>query len=717
MKLTYRLHVDEFTASEAGNKAANLQLLIKRGYRVPEAIVLSISFFAKEDWRERASRLGVNLPDKLPSLSGWIVRSSSRIEDGSDISNAGRFESVVIRQSEQLADALEQVLSSGGSNADQLGVIIQTYVESEYSGIVFSVDPISGVQLPVIEAVRGRGELVVGGQVNPLTYREGEWDTKEDFPLPDHLTNEIAQAAIRMRQFLSNEVDMEFGIYEGVVYWLQIRPVTGMIEQMAGEWFLLDQCTEPVSPLDRSLDPSGLFHFPLWDVKFVHHYPYIQMKPVQPAGKTNQPVEIWEEWLEMKRKYEPVFEQYLLEDLSIYSIDALWHIILNRVDSLRKCFAEYLRREWLIERRHLTRRLKIHIQNALGEQVHFETILSLLASGLDTITARKTHLIHSLIKTAIDTSDFKVISANINRYPNHPWMQQFNQFIEEFAYESPQPVLSYLPTLEEAPEQLMALIKSSVAHGLLPDSNNAALEREHLISSIHASLSETDRLDFTDCLQRFRLAATRTENDDYMLQKGGASVRKALLAVGERLTDQAILEQPEHIFYLTSVEMEEVVQGKEVSCKELIKLRQEAIQKAQLYKPTQLIRNGAAVRGETGALKEEKGSSDLVGQIASAGIAKGTVFLVNNPLDRTVYERIPPHSIIVAPILSPSLVYNLVAAAAIVTETGGFLSHGAIFARERGIPALVGVESAISLLATGDHVIVDANEGKISFIR
>lgn len=88
-----------------------------------------------------------------------------------------------------------------------------------------------------------------------------------------------------------------------------------------------------------------------------------------------------------------------------------------------------------------------------------------------------------------------------------------------------------------------------------------------------------------------------------------------------------------------------------------------------------------------------------------------------NPLDRESYNQIPENAVIVAPILTPNLTYAILECAAIVTEVGGFLSHGAIFAREMGIPAIVQVEAATSLLQNGDEVQVDAKRGVIEILK
>jgi pyruvate,water dikinase len=68
-------------------------------------------------------------------------------------------------------------------------------------------------------------------------------------------------------------------------------------------------------------------------------------------------------------------------------------------------------------------------------------------------------------------------------------------------------------------------------------------------------------------------------------------------------------------------------------------------------------------------------------------------------------------------VLTPNLTYAIISCAAIITEVGGFLSHGAIFAREMGIPAIVQMPGVTELLENGEEVLVDAEQGLIQRIR
>lgn len=100
----------------------------------------------------------------------------------------------------------------------------------------------------------------------------------------------------------------------------------------------------------------------------------------------------------------------------------------------------------------------------------------------------------------------------------------------------------------------------------------------------------------------------------------------------------------------------------------------------------------------------------LTGTPASAGSAAGKVRVILDP----VGAHLEPGEILVAPSTDPGWTPLFLTAGALVMEMGGVISHGAVVAREYGIPAVVGVPDATSRLHSGDAVTVDGSAGTIS---
>ncbi|WP_328602585.1 PEP-utilizing enzyme [Nocardia terrae] len=104
------------------------------------------------------------------------------------------------------------------------------------------------------------------------------------------------------------------------------------------------------------------------------------------------------------------------------------------------------------------------------------------------------------------------------------------------------------------------------------------------------------------------------------------------------------------------------------------------------------------------------GLSIVTGVPASGGVVSGPVRLVRGVDD---FDTVEPGDVIVCRTTDPSWTVLLGLAAAVVTETGGILSHAAIVAREYGIPAVVAVEGAMAALADHRLVSVDGTGGHI----
>lgn len=111
-------------------------------------------------------------------------------------------------------------------------------------------------------------------------------------------------------------------------------------------------------------------------------------------------------------------------------------------------------------------------------------------------------------------------------------------------------------------------------------------------------------------------------------------------------------------------------------------------------------------------VQEEK-VQDITGRVASKGLAKGKVVIVNGIKD---LKKVKPGDILIAVTTHPDFVPAMRKAAAIVTDEGGITSHAAIISREFNIPCIVGTKLATKVLKDGDFVEVDASTGIVKKI-
>ncbi|HEU4528432.1 MAG TPA: rifamycin-inactivating phosphotransferase [Actinomycetota bacterium] len=186
--------------------------------------------------------------------------------------------------------------------------------------------------------------------------------------------------------------------------------------------------------------------------------------------------------------------------------------------------------------------------------------------------------------------------------------------------------------------------------------------------------------------------------------------KQALLEEAERLVQADVLREKEDIFFLTFQELHDVVRTKKVD-DELIRRRTEAFRSYQaLTPPRVLTSDGDAVAGAY--RRHDLPAGALVGLPVSAGTVEGRARVI---LDMAEAD-IEPGDILVTAHTDPSWSPLFVGIAGLVTEVGGLMTHGAVIAREYGLPAVVGVEHATQLIRDGQRIRVNGTEGYIEIL-
>ena len=164
--------------------------------------------------------------------------------------------------------------------------------------------------------------------------------------------------------------------------------------------------------------------------------------------------------------------------------------------------------------------------------------------------------------------------------------------------------------------------------------------------------------------------------------------KQALLEEAERLVEAGVLREQDDIFYLTFEEIQDVVRTQRAD-DELIRERKEAFASYQaLTPPRVLTSDGEGVAGTY--RRDDVPAGALVGLAVSAGTIEGRARVI---LDMAEAD-LEAGDILVTAFTDPSWTPLFVAIAGLVTEVGGLMTHGAVIAREYGLPAVVGVEHA-----------------------
>jgi rifampicin phosphotransferase len=187
--------------------------------------------------------------------------------------------------------------------------------------------------------------------------------------------------------------------------------------------------------------------------------------------------------------------------------------------------------------------------------------------------------------------------------------------------------------------------------------------------------------------------------------------KQALLEEAERLVQARVLREKEDIFYLRLQEFHEVVRTNQVD-DQLISRRKDAFGSYQaLTPPRVLTSDGEAVTGMYRRADVPAGA--LTGLPVSAGTIEGRARVI---LDMAEAD-LEAGDILVTAYTDPSWTPAFVAIKGLVTEVGGLMTHGAVIAREYGLPAVVGVEHATRLILDGQRIRVHGTDGYIEILQ
>ena len=183
--------------------------------------------------------------------------------------------------------------------------------------------------------------------------------------------------------------------------------------------------------------------------------------------------------------------------------------------------------------------------------------------------------------------------------------------------------------------------------------------------------------------------------------------KQALLAEAERLVDNRVLRETDDIFYLRFEEFHDVVRTHRVD-EQLIDQRKDAFRSYQgLTPPRVLTSDGEVVTGTY--RRDDLPSGALAGLAVSAGTIEGRARIITNIAN----ADLEPGDILVTAYTDPSWTPLFVAIAGLVTEVGGMMTHGSVIAREYGLPAVVGVESATEKIRDGQRIRVHGTDGYV----
>ncbi|WP_414579150.1 glycerol-3-phosphate acyltransferase [Anabaena sp. CCY 9402-a] len=736
---------DELDTALVGQKASTLSQIKRWGYSVPKGWVL----VPGDD------------PEKLlnflqPSdLSPLVVRSSAIGEDSEQASAAGQYQTLLhVTSKEQLQQAITIVRDSydypaavqyrrdRGLPDSAMAVLIQQQVQSAYSGVAFSRDPITQQgDAVVIEALPGSPTQVVSGKVTPEQYRAFVVEADNLSSVQLEGTGRVPQAIIKQVAYLARRIEKRYlGVpqdiewsYDGQSLWLlQARPITTLLpiwtRKIAAE--VIPGVVHPLTwsinrPLtcgvwgdvfslvlgDRAtgLDftETATLHYsrayfnasllgeiflrmglPPESLEFLTRGAKMTKPPLQSTFK-NLPglMKLLQQELNLEKDFKRDYQKVFIPGLSRLANESTEELepaeLLERIDfnlELLRIGTYYsiLAPLSAAIRQGIFRVKDEQIDNSVTPEVAALRSLRTLAADAKQILAE---------------CEPEQVFDQLKQTPEgEKILYELDELLEDYGYLSDVGTNIAVPTWKEEPQPIRQLFVQLIQ---LSEPEKAALEPSKRKRGI--------------VQKRIDIKGRVTEVYSRLL----AVLRWKFLALEQIWLQSGWLKQPGDIFFL---ELEEVRLLVVDANTELLQHLNQMIQfrRSQFHQDSQIEQIPLVVYGDipphpttaVGVYSDQI----LQGIPASHGQAEGRIKVVRNLQN---LPEIDKDTILVVPYTDSGWAPLLVRAGGLIAEAGGRLSHGAIVAREYGIPAVMDVKGATWILQDEQRVRIDGSRGTV----
>lgn len=807
-----------------GQKAANLAFLLRQGFNVPQTAFVVVhalrAFLEANRLLSQIAELKRGIQDAsqelnvlqsirerieqgrvMPSLENQVVdlltawekkgitalavRSSAVNEDLGRQSFAGQYFTAlhVPLEKDAVLKAVKQVWASLFSEAawtycrkhelslpeSEMGVILQAMIPAQYSGVVFSQNPLADAsEEMLIEFVSGTGDQLVDGKVVPRQYRFNRENLRTgrlaadlknaDLPNLETFINEI----IRLERLTGAPVDVEWAVTNEQYYFLQYRPIT--TETKAIIWSdenVGEVIPDVVTPFSWSiLKPmtNGAYRYFLRRVGL--RFPNDPLFALH-LGKVYFNQNAFRNLLESfylstylnpeKNKVQVVAGVfrllYLLFRLNIFLLrlphkaarmQKLLVDDIPQAESIHSAKGRMKKMKLLIRRSQKI--MNAHIAVTIFGEIFYQALDKLCQEWCATQEIKASKLLQGIGEVASTRparalweigrwvrlnetyrKKFTMLSPQelqewiAGMGPGDPLRKAIDLFFTTYGYGALHEFELLYPRWEEDPAFIFQTLRSYA----LAEQNGFNLQK-------HLSLLAKEKNTLKQkALQQLQGSAVRRTIFKYLLKKAEyfsferEILKQNLVRHFARLKEYLTVISNQYfgdaqsIFYLTWPEVKSLLAGR-LGDKELtLKIQQRKLlrdEQMKLEHPGRLKQVGSRWI----PLREtEEDENKLKGIACSAGVVEGKVQVILQAEQGAEFEK---GNILVTKATNPGWTPLMVLAGGIITEIGGALSHGAIIAREFGIPMVAAVKDATNRLKTGQWIRMDGQTGTIELL-
>ena len=301
-----------------------------------------------------------------------------------------------------------------------------------------------------------------------------------------------------------------------------------------------------------------------------------------------------------------------------------------------------------------------------------------------------------------------------------PFMAAWEDFLSRYGSRGPSEIDIHKPRWYEDPLPVLRVIaeflnsdegRHRARHQALVDGRQAAIQK--LRDTAGAGLFGRLRIRI---INRLYHAMTEVggmrEHHKFMIIRLLAVIKEILKSNAIQLAAAKKLEQPDDIWLLTWGELFAIWDENSVDLDSQIAKRRADLERYEKLTPPLIVTSD----GEAPVVRyqiDDAPEGALLGYPVSPGVVEGVVHVIRDPQR----ETLALDEILVAEFTDPGWTPLFINASGLILEVGGALTHGAVVAREYGIPAIVGVRDALTKLQSGQRVRVDGNRGIIEIVE
>jgi phosphohistidine swiveling domain-containing protein len=654
-----------------------------------------------------------------------------------------------------------------------MAVIIQEMVDSQYAGVIFTKSPDSENQDEIfLVYCEGIGESLVSGQVTPYSCRINKSSlTIHHVRMPDRKKfadddiRKLSKLALKVEDHFGSPQDIEWAFDGKTIYLLQTRPISSQIRSeqisMDGIWTranIGEVLPNVITPLtwavfratlmdcpDLALKPSEDIQNTDDGLKRIHGRGYIRVNNfldsfcylpfITPKIMSRVlGINLFPEAQSYVRPSGVLVRLaqviFILNALRIiprlsWAVRQLPPIPQGELDQLEKiiiwnarCFNLHLKcTAYAIGAFGL-------LANSLGHWLpsEAESLLPLILIGNENLQTAAQGI--SLWELAVyvqknpklkdilyNNYDWAIIAQYMSKVEGgSQFLTMFQAFLDANGARAAGEFELAVPRWREDPTYVLGVMRrflyTDPTKSFTVDPAIRRRRQQKAISHIKASLGTFQQRFFTRILNSYSEFTALRENVKYRLIEGYGLLRHIFLKMGNDLEVRGRLQNASDVFFITPSEILALIARDELTHQttELILKRKAQHSNWQSQDAPDLI-----IRDSKEDIKPQTG--ELFGIGCSPGQVEGVARVVK---DTSEAENLIPGEILVAPHTDPGWTPLFLSCKAVVTEIGGFLSHGATVAREYGLPAVVNVRGATTRIHTGDLIRVNGTTGQVS---